>query len=132
MGCDIHYIIEKKVEDKWIGVFTTAGLYWECHPEGKNRNYDFFGRLANVREYDANHPDPKGIPDDISDLSRMCISEIGTDGHSHSYCTAGEFCDAFNKNKRKKGQRPEHEILGIYIEEDVNINDLRVVFYFDN
>lgn len=40
MGCDIHMIVQRKIDDKWIDTDTPIYDY---------RNYDLFGMLADVR-----------------------------------------------------------------------------------
>lgn len=140
MGCDIHFIIEQKVNDKWVGVLSTDALVYRNRPLGSVRNYEFFTKLASVRKEDNNKevtPQPKGVPDDISDLSKMVIKSLEGDGHSHSWATAKEFCDAFTSSYLDKEEEfsPE-KVLGIYTEEDGDIHpsldNLRVVFFFDN
>ena len=57
MGCDIHFTIEKKINNKWVGVFSTdltprmpsvsydhheIGTMTNVVPAMKNRNYSFF------------------------------------------------------------------------------------------
>lgn len=106
MGCDIHWIIEKRnmgpePEDVWIGVAmkyntptlpTSADLPDEyslfTRPIYSNRDYAFFAALAGVR---GEGPDPRGIPPDVSTLARTDIDSYGADGHSHSWATLLEF-----------------------------------------
>ena len=103
MGCDIHLILEKKVNDKWLGVWATDSL-----PNGwslpiTHRNYEFFSNLANVRSEkpESNRNRPKGLPSNISELAKISIANIGDDGHSHSYFTVDEFIEIFLKSYNK-------------------------------
>lgn len=115
MGCDIHFVIERKFEDGWIGVYATgsgvrpAFHYWDrTNPNGKNlyitnangymgpklaeRNYSFFAALAGVR---GDGPEAKGMPKDASELSHAMGEEWNSDGHSHSYDTLVDFVLAY-------------------------------------
>lgn len=161
MGADIHPIIERKYKfedgtEKWIGLhtFDYRASYLRMEEDGvpymgqsgyrsspafDNRNYARFAALAGVR---GEGPDPKGFPDDASDLARMEAEKYGADGHSHSWCTlkeALEIClrtesDAgvvflCEKDVRKKN--PIDYFFGIDMW-DEPIDDYRVLFYFDN
>ena len=115
MGCDIHWVLEQKLNDKWVGIYSTdltpmpkGTIVTRAHsaqgdpsmpdvPVGvktwhdiilKSRNYEWFGKLAGVRR---SGPDPLGMPHDASDLSQACAGDWGEDGHSHSYLPAVDF-----------------------------------------
>lgn len=98
------------VPGRWVGVYATwlspvplnirdplpkmgekgrgALGFYDRLPAMKSRNYSFFARLARVR---GDGPEPKGAPDDASELARMMIDEDGADGHSHSWDTLKDF-----------------------------------------
>lgn len=108
MGCDIHWIIEKKKSairgdssEGWVGVAIKyhtpnlpiqteipAGFNTYSRPVISDRHYGFFAALAGVR---GDGPYPRGLPNDLSDLARMDIDDYGADGHSHSWATLREF-----------------------------------------
>ena len=108
MGCDIHWVIEKKrsaiyedLSEGWVGVamkYHTPALPIQAEvpdsfvgfsrPLISDRNYAFFAALAGVR---GDGPDPRGLPADISDLAKMDVDGYGTNGHSHSWATLREF-----------------------------------------
>jgi hypothetical protein len=126
MGCDIHFVVEKKYDDRWIGVFSSSAtprfmsegewnlrainkmsvteskkdadestpvmlkspFYFYRHPVFDGRNYEFFASLAGVR---GEGPEPKGVPDDVSELAQIEINGWDSDGHSHSYDTLRDF-----------------------------------------
>jgi len=156
MGCDIHFVIEQRLkvrgEYKWVGVqmdrncnFEKASsfLQQERSPLSNlyklgNRNYRFFGKLANVRTDDADGEDPRGVPDDASDLAVSLVDAWGDDGHNHSWHTLEEFvrkyllCSTPDKivdmvKHRLSGKDPVREFF--YID---NWNTFRVIFWFDN
>lgn len=86
MGCDIHFVIEKKEPNG------DGGYYWLGMAEGgrmplRSRNYPFFGELAGVRCDGTIRPDakPNGIPEDASSLAKYHIKRDGSDGHSHGH-----------------------------------------------
>jgi hypothetical protein len=127
MGTDIHLVIERKVKDKWIGIYASnAGYYANLRAE--HRDYQFFGALANVR---AVGPEPKGWPSDVSDLTHLIFSDVGKEGHSHSYYSAKEFCNIYNKIRKSEGGKKmsSYNILQIWPED---LKKYRVLFYFDN
>jgi len=76
MGCDIEVVLEKKFEGKWVGCRTFENLpirYNDNIATVTTRNYRRFARLAGVR---GDGPKPLGLPEDMSDLTRMLVSDI--------------------------------------------------------
>jgi hypothetical protein len=133
MGCDIHLVLEKKWNDRWVGVtdfpYIPVQVYGGApdykvvrgypHYDVRHRDYDLFARLAGVR---GRGPEPLGIPDDASDLARMEIEGWDSDGHSHSYCSLQEFvqaklaCDAPEKmlvEDDPRTQDPYYHYFGV-------------------
>lgn len=165
MGCDIHPILERRWKDertgktKWVGIkeygYTYADVWiggkeiaknYLVRDRAKERNYELFAKLAGVR---GEGPDPRGMPDDISDMGRMLMDQWGGDGHSHSWCTAEEWCKAALESEHDQanmhlGDRdndprirdPYGYYLGIEIydpeEAGPQAGDYRIVFCFDN
>lgn len=153
MGCDIHYVIEQEHNGEWVGVFATDnGLTYPNSDARrhipafmfKDRNYQFFADLAGVRRPG---PEPLGLPEDLSGMSRMYTNIWDGDGHSHSYASLQDFVTAWlvnndNENiaslvkEKLKGNDPVLEVvkkLGIcQYEEESRIDKYRVVFWFDN
>lgn len=135
MGCDIHFVIEKKVDDRWIGVASTDYGY---RPPAKDRNYDFFGKLARVRG--EGKRDPIGLPRDPSDLSSLLVKEWGPDGHSLSWMMIRDFAETCLDSQFKPDlDRREHAIYD-FLQLEVNDyedgsdreENYRVIFLFDN
>ena len=107
MGCDIHLFTEIKKsinsEDKWVNVDN-----WRYNPyyqEGNNnwermlsvesiysgRNYELFGILAGVRNRNNDSiDDPRGLPEDVSEVTKKESDRWDGDGHSHSWLTLRE------------------------------------------
>lgn len=149
MGCDIHFVIEQKYNDKWIGVQKD---WSELEPFDYNnltkiqklrsRNYNFFGLLADVRTSCQSSEDPRGLPEDISELAQAEVEDWGVDGHSRSWHSLEEFVKKFllanaddtgkaELMKRKlQGENPVYDFFP-----DLDPDrwcDYRVVFWFNN
>ena len=155
MGCDIHIVVERKWNGRWVGVRTdqgfTRGGYkskegdW-VYPEVGRRDYAFFARLAGVR---GDGPDPLGIPGDASDLTLALAQEWEYDGHHYSYLPLKEFAErwcaedeafiAAMTAERLKGEDRAYARLlnrasigACDLYGDTDPNDFRVVFWFDS
>jgi hypothetical protein len=148
MGCDIHFIIEKRFEtsdgNRWIGVFDkyeTPRMRTDKEPVEKpegfrawgrdsvfgNRWYAFFAALAGVR---GDGPEPNGLPEDISELAQAIVDEYGEDGHSHSHLPYREFCHRYSVLTGEVFKDADIEYLSGL--NDSEIDAYRVVFFFDN
>lgn len=148
MGCDIHAVIERKFDDGWHVVAELNGF---CD----RRDYEFFTHLCGVRNYngdDENWPQPKGVPDDASTVTKWKVEGWGVDGHSHSWDTAKDFVDKKLAIARIRGDNDTdasyewyaYKALGYSCDDQENdyscetdqdrcFNDLyRVVYWFDN
>ena len=135
MGCDIHMVLERKANGKWIGVDTYQGhesalgkgYAW---PEATNRNYRRFAALAGVR---GDGPEPKGMPDDASDTAKILSEHWGSDGHSHSWFPLAEAAAIFLATAHQPNdfaqKYPEAHFFGCDLE---NPEEYRLVFWFDN
>ncbi len=146
MGCDIHAHIEIKVDGEW--------MYYA--PAKIARNYLIFTRMAGVRDFGDVEPiaKPRGLPGDITGMSRLHRESDGVDGHNDSWLTATEIMELVEWAKRHD-RRPLGERLAAYggllgnylfgnsIESwpkyqnnpdcyPAYINDVRLVFWFDN
>lgn len=127
MGCDIHTVIEEKVGDKWIGVASSDMM--KDRPVYAQRDYTFFGSIANVREHGENYP--QNIPRDVSDLAWHLYMLCPTDHHSPSHMSLEKFCTIHNRDN-PRASRTEYaveDLTGIYTDEG---REFRVVFWFDN
>lgn len=96
MGCDIHMFVEYKIgdapwqADKNHRVSEEDGYRNLEQFPFTSRNYELFGKLAGVR---TSGPDPKGLPDDASEIIKNSTKEDENygDDHSHSYCSFKEY-----------------------------------------
>ena len=116
MGCDIHLYVESRSDsgqwqpaDKWVknpygyrdpDEQESVGVRFEDRFY-RNRNYDLFAILADVRNGrgfagvdtgDGFVPiaEARGLPDDVTSEVRACSEGWGVDGHSHSHFTVAE------------------------------------------
>lgn len=118
MGCDIHLFTEEKIKinniEKWVNVDNwVINPYYE-QQDGSNeyqineayrhRNYTLFSILADVRNYSDNEPicEPKGLPDDVSEVVKKQSNGWGDDGHSHSFFTMQELYEYYETHKTVK------------------------------
>lgn len=169
MGCDIHLVVERRHEDRWIGVHACpyhksrngTEIYWWAVTD---RNYELFSKLAGVRDYEGSSAaTPRGMPDDASDLALMRVADWGSDGHSHSWCSMREALEfwgpylfnpvtdkmigANNLQPQTIGAGTAHTIevsvadqvrwaaaeqFGIDLEDDEDLDNYRVIYFFDN
>lgn len=154
MGCDIHVVVEKKFGAKWIGMLECGGfVYYEpdetlatgykekpswCFSPARERNYDLFALLAGVR---GDGPEPKGLPEDASELARALYPEVDTYLHSHSWCSLEEYIQHLLASeyepakvllleKNPKLKDPYQFYFGMYAPEEDE--EYRCVFCFDN
>lgn len=159
MGADIHAVLEKyHPEFGWVGVHdfpyisidnvnvsspawpddskTRQEWYDRTYMSWKvlDRNYHLFAMLAGVR---GAGPDPKGVPDDASDLAKMGIASWGRDGHSHSYgllsevgaiflLSSGDPTEILSETRIKS-------ILDLFgLDYSESLDEYRLIFWFDN
>lgn len=172
MGCDIHPVLEKKWKRDdgttvWVGLHDfpyvtikeirqkgeiVARNYWHS-PRAQWRNYQLFAKLAGVR---GEGQDPKGLPNDASDLTLMLLSDC-SDYHSHSWVSAREWvmhclsleedsAELFLKPQPDEPQAKDPRVCdpyGYYLdidgfntaygtEPEGDIGDYRICFCFDN
>lgn len=176
MGCDIHLYVERKlgsgnwacVRDMSCGVNVKSfarrqtikdpfaleegfGYYrsWLL----RQRNYHMFALLAGVR---GEGPEPRGLPEDVSELVEEQAQRWGNDGYSHSWATAQEFMSAWLDagggfaGENEEAVSPYHQtaladgmkmaVLSFLWDmcsidtdmDNVNPEDYRFVFWFDN
>lgn len=146
MGCDIHLHTEIK----------RNGI-WQHHSEAKiERNYPLFAKMANVRNGYKIVPisNPKGFPEDATELTKLHSEKYGCDGHSHSWLSAAEISELhrwiMNEARPKEwfGKDPwiwgcdnMPYFMGTHLNgfvdypedwEPHGIEDVRYVFFFDN
>jgi|688.fasta_scaffold656606_2 hypothetical protein len=112
MGCDIHLFSEKKKTVNGIEKWVNAD-YWKINPYFgdddyepelelvsiyRNRNYALFNILAEVRGNGPSISQPRGLPDDVSDIVKKESDRWDSDGHSHSYFTLAELKKYYGDN----------------------------------
>jgi hypothetical protein len=139
MGCDIHVYLERRWNGQWVGLTNPTH-----HDNITDRNYTRFTKLAGVRADPGNRtcPQPKGLPGDASLLVQMFHDDWDADAHSASWETLRDFvricletehdpAKVFLDPDDPRGKDPYWYYFGLYID-DINIDNYRVVFWFDN
>ena len=139
MGCDVHGHFEVQINGKWEH-YSTPNIH---------RNYALFEKMAGVRGSINNAiVPPKGLPEDVSLVTRIAANYMGVDGHTHSWLSSSEFKEMYNFHKSlydsAKWWEIDEEQYGYLFEngfEDFEpgdggypkeIEDFRLVFWFDN
>ena len=138
MGCDIHFHSEVKRNGKWQHYSSNS----------IPRHYALFSKMAGVRNSNNNIvpiSKPKGLPNDVTELTKLCSDDLGVDGHSHSWFNADEivqlheWCDEQDLLYTHKSNFPylcgsNFDSFKKYPEdwEGLGIEDVRYVFWFDN
>jgi hypothetical protein len=147
MGCDIHLHIEVKINGTWH--------HWGA-PDIK-RSYTLFALMAGVRSYDDIKPivEPRGLPEDLTELTRIDYENWYGGCHTPSWLTAEEMEQVFEQYQSICGARNpkekyplislEHNILHTYLfgngfstpnkypsDNQEDVQDVRFVFWFDN
>jgi hypothetical protein len=155
MGCDIHVIVEKKYNGRWVGLSELSGFLkpqrqedgkwvtdYISHP-GRARDYERFAALACVR---GEGPAPKGLPADASELARMLYPMDDSDLHSHSWLGLAKAAEIYlsteydqaalhllDDDPRSKDPYSYYfDVEGWGWGNKFNPDDYRIVFAFDN
>jgi len=134
MGCDIHLHTEIKVNGEW---------HHYSNPD-MGRWYELFGIMAGVRRQDEEPiVPPRGLPDDMTLITRMDADEWKYDGHSYSWFGPEEIKTLSKWMVAQRDDWPsydlEHGWVGYLFgngwsswEENPQIEDIRFIFWFDN
>jgi len=137
MGCDIHFHSEVKIKGEWRH-YSSNDI---------KRNYRLFSKMANVRNSDRSEEPisrPKGLPKDISDITKLCADQWNSDGHSHSWLSADEITTLYEWMRKIDLTLPYELNFPYFCGNDFaefklypedwpqEIEDVRYVFWFDN
>lgn len=136
MGCDIHLVVEKQVDGKWIA-FNTMNFSYSINgklhvPAARERNYKRFAAIAGVR---GDGPKPKGLPEDISDTTKHLVDHWGPDGHSHTWLSLQEAVNIFEATEKEETYWLDtgHPAgFYFYVYEDGDPGEYRLIIWFDN
>jgi len=146
MGCDIHGFIEVKHKGKW-----------ECYDKIplRTRNYDLFSLIAGIRGNEKPISEPKGIPEDVSEIVKAEFKSWEEDAHTPTWLSSKESNEVYKKfdkivKRDLKNQGKEEKdawlVYGIdsfvyqldtygsyFLKENlVKYEDVRIVIWFDN
>lgn len=164
MGADIHTYIERKMKSgNWAFVadlnnIVRSKALWSSNMNSfgnafytvNSRNYTLFAQLASVR---GGGREPRGLPDDVSEMVEMFAQSWEGDAHSHSWLSAVDFADDYYGVQSIEDEEPMTEYHQNMLEVDKNYavlqfleemcgvsmvdsgchsNEFRFVFWFDN
>jgi len=141
MGCDIHLHIEIKIDGVW---------HHYAHPSVR-RDYQLFAKMGGVRNYD-NEIEPigelRGLPTDVSLITKRDYERWSVNGHSHGWLSSAELVVLEDWNHARDSRMEndlEYSILSCYLfgnsfagfhkypkERITWLEDVRFVFWFDN
>ncbi len=136
MGCDCHAHFEVKIGNKWEH-YSVPNI---------GRYYKVFEKMAGVRG-DVNNAiaPPKGLPDDISIITKIDANYWKGDAHTHSWLSSKEFNKLYKFHKLLIVDSWEiDKQYGYLFSNDFGsfkpgaegypkkIQDFRLVFWFDN
>lgn len=134
MGCDIHAFVEyrrhgaerRPVSDGW------ETMCWAKMNPG--RNYEVFGRLADVRGGDSVIGPPRGIPATLSLCTKWKYEADEGDAHTPSWCTPDEWEKAIKIPPEAGWEAaPDYFAMLAAMREFERLGyEVRVVFWFDN
>lgn len=130
MGCDIHAHVEIKIKGVWH--------HYSCPPI--QRHYLLFEKICGVRgEIENAIAAPRGVPDDISIVTKLCNEYDGIDGHSHTWLNAVELDNLISWYEK----HPHGDSLfqyqhfgylngGMFSHRIPDFEDCRFICWFDN
>ncbi len=101
MGCDIHAHLEIKIR----------GYGWEHYSTSNiGRNYNLFAKMADVRNDGSILPIsyPRGVPEDISAVTKIEYEGWGLDAHSASWLDSKEIRDVMHFHIKNVCGVPDH------------------------
>ena len=131
MGCDIHTVVERRVDDGWVAEAIDMG-------DIRHRDYYVFESMAQVRGSDGEAP--RGFPDDASDTTIMLNKDGETDWHSHSWLALDKAMRLYIRGKTRNPWATDFDadkisvwnVFGVEYEYPIPESDRRIVFWFDN
>ena len=100
MGSDIHIHIEIRYKGTWEHYSVVKGIRW----------YDLFGAMAGVRGDGPPIVEPKGVPEDMSVVTRLDWERWVEDAHSASWYNEEELDliqDWLDKQKKNADDNKE-------------------------
>ena len=148
MGCTIHLYAEKKNSngrwetiDEWVRD-EDGYVKVPRHPEDKRtythgRNYNLFTALCGVTSYMFNGDPPivskpKGVPEDVCFQVLQVIKRWEGDGHNHSWNTLKELKEFDWSSYGATCDDFRNEVIPKLEAHNVDPEDIRIVYFFDN
>ena len=106
MGCDIHLVLEKRFDEKWVAINTFCSFHRATY--GSKEPMDGFSSpvvcaavttnaLAGVR---GDGPAPLGLPEDASETTHALSKSWDSDGHSCSWLPLADAVKIWRETER--------------------------------
>jgi hypothetical protein len=155
MGCDIHFVLECKHDylERYMEVYASDGRYGlhlpgfpdqavpntqcEFWDKFSDRDYSFFGELADVRREPTNGAlGTPGLPDQATRLAVEAVTDA--DSHSLGHCSLETFFNAYAHATQPAGltaQRKLQNLPLLVAQDSFNqqfMGNYRVIYWFDN
>lgn len=137
MGCDIHVHVEIRYKGEWVHYAAPRVSRW----------YRLFGVMAGVRDTEETPiVEPKGLPDDMSVVTKIDWELCKNDWHTPSWFNEEEIM-RLEDWLRDHDKTLEYDVLGSYFYGNCfvgwkrygemesapeGIDGVRLVFWFDN
>ncbi len=138
MGCDIHIVLQKKVDEHWLNVDLGRDERGWAREIYEGRCYVLFGILAGVRNYDVVPiAEPRGIPEDLPLYNGESERYLGD--HSYSWLGLREML-YYDWSQQLEGES-YRELVGSFYTESLekmkelagdDFDSIRMVFGFDS
>lgn len=131
MGCDIHMHQEVKIKGEW----------YHLNQPYVDRNYSLFGVMAGVCGCGPAIVEPRGVPDNITILTRVDLDAYGTDAHTLSWFGLEEIKALEDWWVKTSSRFDFYTTFGYLFHNGWNWNettnrrgveDVRWIFWFDN
>jgi len=119
MGCDIHTHIEIRYKGKWEH-YAIPSI---------DRDYSLFSVMAGVRGGYDPIVEPKGVPEDMSVVTRLDWEQMGTDAHTASWFDEQEI-DQLSAWLKEQAENSKEK--GVYLTYDLEYGILNRTYMFGN
>jgi hypothetical protein len=123
MGCDIHAHVEIRYNGQWEHYATPSISRW----------YELFGIMAGVRYETKPIVEPKGVPADMSTVTRLDWERWGVDAHTASWFNEDEI-DQLSAwlAQRKNEADPNEDTAASFLRYDLEHGILNKTYMFGN
>jgi hypothetical protein len=122
MGCDIHAHVEIRYNGNWEHYAMPSIDRW----------YELFGIMAGVRGGSKPIVEPKGLPEDMSTVTRLDWEKWGVDAHTPSWFNEEEIDQLSEWLKQKEQEDERNGELANTLRYDLEYGILNKTYIFGN